>query len=111
MPDKKGQINFVGDPNFALDNGVFSNTLMEKMRNRKLSISAIKVYMYLLRNRDIKSGKLHGTKVETIADYWKISTRTVHRALGDLTDAGLYEPPLRGGEEITGVLLPNQKNE
>lgn len=106
---KKVQIDFVGDPHFALDNAVFNDTVMEKIRNRKLNLSAIKIYMYLSRNRDINSGKLHGSKVKRIANYWNISTRAVHRALADLIDAGLYEPPLRGSEDVTGVLLPKRK--
>ena len=111
MSDKKKKIDFAGDSHFALDNAIFNDTVMEKIRNRKLNLSALKIYMYLSRNRDIKSGKLHGTKIKRIADYWNISTRAVHRALADLTDAGLYEPPLRASEEVTGVLLPKKKDD
>ena len=100
-----------GDSHFAMDHGVFNDTVMEKIRNRDLNISAIKVYMYLARNRDIHTGILHGSLVKKIAAYWNISTRTVYRALADLTDAELYEPPLRGKEIVEGVLLPKRKND
>ena len=108
---KKKDIDFVGNPHFALDNAVFNDTVMEKIRNRNLNLTAVKVYMYLARNRDIKTGKLHGTKIEKIADYWSISTRAVHRGLADLTAAGLYKPPLRGSKVVNGKLLPNRKKE
>ena len=104
---KKKDIDFVGDSHFALDNAVFNDTVMEKIRNRDLNLAAVKVYMYLARNRDIKSGKLHGSKIKRIADYWGISTRTVYNALADLTAAGLYAP-IRGNK-IVGKLFPNQK--
>ena len=103
--------NFVGDPHFSMDHGIFNNTVMEKMRNRNLNVSAIKVWMYLARNRDINTGKLHGSLVKRIADYWSISQRTVYRALADLTDAGLYEPPLNGKDIVEGVLLPKRKKD
>lgn len=97
-----------GDNHFAMDGCIINDTVMQKIRNRKLNLSAIKVYMYLGRNRDVDTGILHGTPVKDIAAYWCISTRAVRRGLADLTDAGLYEPPLRGSEEVTGVLLPKR---
>ena len=57
-----------GDPHFAMEHGIFEDTVMEKIRNRDLNMSAIKVWMYLSRNRDLKSGKLHGIKIERIAE-------------------------------------------
>lgn len=102
---------FVGDPHFAMDHGIFNDTVMEKMRNRELNLTAIKVYMYLARNRDINTGTLHGTKVESIADYWSISKRAVYRGLADLTAVGLYEPPLRGRDVVSGILLPKRKKD
>lgn len=98
-----------GDSHFAMEHGIFNDTLMEKMRNCQLNISAIKVFMYLARNRDIETGKLHGSKVERIAQYWNMSTRSVYRALADLIDAELYDPPHRTKEIITGILLPKRK--
>ena len=105
MSDK----NFVSDPHFAMDHGIFNDTVMEKMRNRELNLTAVKVYMYLARNRDIDTGTLHGTKVESIASYWNISKRAVYYALADLTTAGLYEPPLHGRDVVSGILLPKRK--
>ena len=99
----------LGDPHFAMDNGVFNDTVMEKIRNRDLNMAAIKVWMYLSRNRDLKSGRLHGVKVERIAKYWNISIRSVHRALADLMEAELYNPPIRQKDVITGLLLPTVK--
>ena len=98
-----------GDPHFAMEHGVFEDTVMEKIRNRDLNMSAIKVWMYLSRNRDLRSGKLHGIKIERIAEYWNISTRSVRRALADLIDAELYDPPNRMKEVVTGVLFPKVK--
>ena len=92
-----------------MERGSYDNTVMEKIRNRDLNLSAIKVYMYLARNRDLASGKLHGSLVKRIAKFWNISKRTVYRALADLTDAGLYEPPLHGKDVVLGVLLPKRK--
>ena len=103
------KIKPLGDPHFAMERGSYDDTVMEKIRNRNLNTSAIKVYMYLGRNRDLNSGKLHGSLVKRIAEYWGISTKSVRRALADLTDAGLYEPPLRGSEVVEGVLLPKRK--
>ena len=100
-----------GDPHFAMERGSYDDTVMEKIRNRDLNLSAIKVYMYLARNRDIDSGNLHGSLVKRIAEYWNIDKRTVYRALADLTDAGLYEPPLHGKDVVTGVLLPKREND
>ena len=102
-------IKFAGDPHFSMDHGIFNDTVMEKMRNRELNLTAVKVYMYLSRNRDIDTGTLHGTKVERIAEYWNISKRAVYYALADLTTAGLYEPPLRGRDVVSGILLPKRK--
>ena len=100
-----------GDPHFAMDNGAFNNTVMEKIRNCDLNLTAVKVWMYLSRNRDLDSGNLHGSKVDKIAGYWNISKRAVFRGLADLTDAGLYEPPLHGKDVVTGKLLPKRKKE
>lgn len=117
MSDKKAQINFMGDPHFALDNAVFNDTVMEKIRNRKLNLSAIKVFMYLSRNRDINSGKLHGKdskhpiKIKRIADYWNISIRSVRYAIQELTAAGLYVPPNRNSvDTVEGHLLPKRRD-
>ena len=101
----------LGDPHFAMERGSYDNTVMEKIRNRDLNLSAIKVYMYLARNRDLDSGNLHGSLVKRIAEYWSISTKSVRRALADLTNAGLYEPPLHGKDVVTGVLLPKRKKD
>ena len=95
-----------GDPHFSMDYCVLNDTVMEKIRNCKLNISALKVFMYLARNRDIETGILHGTEIDRIAKYWQMSRRSVYRALGDLIDAELYEPPNRMTEVVTGVLLP-----
>ena len=65
--------------------------------------------MYLSRNRDVDSGKLHGSEVKKIAEYWGISTRTVYRGLADLINAELYDPPNRLKDVVTGVLLPKRK--
>ena len=100
-----------GDPHFAMERGSYDNTVMEKIRNCDLNLSAIKVYMYLARNRDLGKGVLHGSPVKRIAEYWNIDKRTVYRALADLTDAGLYEPPMHGSEVVTGVLLPKRKKD
>ena len=97
-----------GDPHFAMERGSYDDTVMEKIRNCDLNVSAIKVYMYLARNRDLNSGNLHGSLVKRIAAYWNINKRSVYRALADLTDAGLYEPPLHGKDVVTGVLLPKR---
>ena len=98
----------MGDPHFKMERGSYDNTVMEKIRNCDLNVSAIKVYMYLARNRDLDKGTLHGSAVTRIAEYWNINKRTVYRALADLTDAGLYEPPLHGNEVVTGLLLPKR---
>ena len=98
----------LGDPHFAMERGSYDNTVMEKIRNCDLNVSAIKVYMYLARNRDLDKGTLHGSSVKRIAAYWNINKRSVYRALADLTDAGLYEPPLHGKDVVTGVLLPKR---
>ena len=99
----------VGDPHFAMDHGIFNDTVMEKMRNRKLNLSAIKVYMYLARNRDIHTGKLHGSDIKRIAKYWDISVRSVRYAIQDLIEAELYMPPNRVGvDKVEGTLLPKK---
>ena len=101
----------LGDPHFAMKRGSYDNTVMEKIRNCDLNLSAIKVYMYLARNRDIDSGNLHGSLVKRISEYWNMSKRAVYYALADSTNAGLYEPPLHGKDVVTGVLLPKRKND
>ena len=103
------KIKPLGDPHFAMERGSYDDTVMEKIRNCKLNLCAVKVYMYLARNRDLDSGNLHGSLVKRIAEYWGITTKSVRRALADLTDAGLYEPPLRGSTIVEGVLLPKRK--
>ena len=100
-----------GDPHFAMERGSYDDTVMEKIRNRDLNLSSIKVYMYLARNRDIDSGNLHGSLVKRISEYWNMSKRAVYYALADLTNAGLYEPPLHGKDVVTGVLLPKRKKD
>ena len=95
-----------GDPHFAMDYCVINDTVMAKIRNCELNISAVKVFIYLSRNRDIETGKLHGSQIDRIAQYWQISRRSVHRALVDLTNAELYVPPNRMTGVVTGVLLP-----
>ena len=99
----------LGDPHFAMERGSYDNTVMEKIRNCDLNVSAIKVYMYLARNRDLgKAALFMAASVKRIAAYWNINKRSVYRALADLTDAGLYEPPLHGKDVVTGVLLPKR---
>ena len=98
-----------GDPHFAMERGSYDDTVMEKIRNCDLNLTAIKVYMYLARNRDINTGTLHGSKIKRISEYWNISERSVYYALADLTAAGLYEPPNRGKDFVSGVLLPKRK--
>ena len=100
-----------GDDHFAMDFASVGDTIMQKIRNCKLNMTSIKVLLYLSRNRDIRTGKLHGTPVDKIAEYWCISRRSVFRGLADLTAAGLYEPPLRGDEIITGFLLPKKNDD
>ena len=102
-------VDFVRNSHFSMETAAVGDTVMEKIRNRNLSISAVKVWLYLARNRDIDSGKLHGSLVDQISKYWDISTRTVRRGLADLIDAGLYEPPQRLKDKVTGVLLPKRK--
>ena len=104
-----GEVKPCGDSRFAMDFAMVGDTIMYKMRNHKLNTSAVKVLLYLLRNRDVDTGILHGTHVREIAEFWTISTKSVRRALADLTDAGLYEPPNRGGDIITGTLFPNKR--
>ena len=101
----------LGDPHFAMERGSYDNTVMEKIRNRDLNLSAVKVYMYLARNRDLASGKLHGSLVKRIAEYWNMSKRAVYYALADLTAAGLYEPSLHAKGVVNGVLLPKRKKD
>ena len=115
MANKKGKTqvsdvsNACGDPHFAMERGSYDNTVMEKIRNCELNLSAVKVYMYLARNRDLDSGKLHGSLVKRIAEYWSISTKSVRRALADLTDAELYDPPNHAKDIVEGTLLPKRK--
>lgn len=99
-----------GDNHFSMDYALIGDTVMQKIRNCNLNMNAMKAYFYLSRNRDVDTGKLHGSLVSRIAEYWDISERSVFRGLADLIDAGLYEPPLRGKEEITGVLHPSNQD-
>ena len=99
-----------GDSHFSMDFALVGDTVMQKIRNCNLNMNAFKVYLYLSRNRDFETGKLHGSEVKKIADYWCISERSVFRGLADLINAGLYNPPLRGKEEITGVLYPTKRD-
>lgn len=102
----------VGDSHFSMERGSYDDTVMEKIRNRKLNLSAVKVYMYLSRNRDIDTGILHGSPVKSIAEYWGISIRSVRYAIQDLIDAELYVPPNRiGVDKIEGTLLPKRKKD
>ena len=99
-----------GDSRFAMNNALVGDTLMQKIKHHHLNMNAFKVFCYLARNFDVDSGKLHGTDVKDIAEYWEISERSVFRGLADLTAAGLYEPPMKGNEKITGKLHPSKED-
>ena len=106
-----------GDSRFAM-NGIFiDDIVMRKIANRNLNLSTVKVYMYLARNRDLDTGKLHPKDskhpnlIADIAEYWEMDKRTVYRAIADLIDAELYIPPNRSGiDSVEGTLLPNRKD-
>ena len=106
-----------GDSRFAMDGVFIDDTVMRKIANRNLNFSTMKVYMYLARNRNLDTGKLHSkdsnypNMIEDIADYWEMDKRTVYRAIADLIDAELYIPPNRTGvDSVEGTLLPNRKD-
>lgn len=98
-----------GDTHFSMDYASVGDTVMQKIRNRKLNLSAVKVFLYLARNRDLNSGKLHGSSIKEIADYWCMSIRAVRYAIQDLIDAELYVPPNRTGvDSVEGHLFPKK---
>lgn len=95
--------------NAETENWIYvGDAIMEKIRDCKLNASALKVWMYLERNKDFAKGVLYGSDIQEIADFWGISRRGVYRAISDLIDAELYSPVGRRENRSTGK--PYQKD-
>lgn len=93
MPEKKREqdADLLGYPRCALNYASISSAVFDTLIERGASRHAVNLCLYLHFNLSVWNGKTHARSRADIARDLKISTRTVTRAISELTDLGIID--------------------